>query len=172
MHVEVNEANIDRYQLVQLTGNSREDMLSAAADAATKGHVLSCNVPDDQVIEQNVFDVYEGEHVDPRRLNACGYEKREIEGGGEIWVCIIHGKSSRYDVSADSRLPCIQVDPEVKPDAAEFNKALRDLPKECSYLKVDDPSNGTTYVCGVHGQPSKHDVTRLPNLPCLAMDPL
>ena len=174
MHVEINEANIDKFNLVELSGETREFLLSQAADAAAADppHVLSCNVPDDLVLEQNVFDVYQGEHVDPARLKGCGYEKREVDGGDDIWVCIVHGKSSRYDVAADSHVPCLQVDPEVKPDAEEFKEALKGMSKTCVYNKIDNPRDGTTYICAVHGKTSKYDVTRLPNMPCQAIDPM
>src|SRR6478609_2276690 len=93
MHVEVNEANIDRYKLVELTGNSREMMLSRAAEAKESGHILSVEVPDDQVLEQNVFDVYKEEHVDPRRLEeGCHYELA-LDGGDMI--CVVHGQPSK-----------------------------------------------------------------------------
>lgn len=170
MHVEVNEQNIDLYNLIELTGNSREEMLSRAAEAREQGHILSCDVPDNLVIKQNVFEVYESEHVDPKRLRGCGYEKREIAEGGEIWVCVMHGKSSRYDVSADSHLPCIQVDPEVQPDPEQFKEALKNLPKTCVYNEIDHPS-GKIHICAVHGEPSKFDIDRLPNMPCQAIDP-
>lgn len=170
MQVEVNEANIDRFKLVELTGNTREFMLSKAADAAEEGYVLSCDVPDAQVLEQNVFDVYESEHVDPRRLNGCGYEKREDTVGGEHWVCIIHGKTSRHDVAADSHVPCLQVDPDIKSHPEAMDSSF--IPEACAYTKLDDPLEGTVYICAVHGKTSKHDISRVPSMPCLHIDPM
>lgn len=171
MQVEVTESNIDKFDLVNRFGNSREFLLNEAANAAAKGMVLSVELPDDVVLEQNVFEVFEGEHVDPRRLRGCGYEKKQDVDGVEHWVCVLHGKTSRYDVSADSHVPCIQVDPEVRPSEAEFNDALSKMDKTCVYNKIDDPNEGTVYICAVHGKTSKHDITRLPNLPCKAVDP-
>lgn len=172
MQVEVNETNIDKFNLVELTGNAREDLLSRAAEASVEGYVLSCEVPDDQVLEQNVFEVYESEHVDPRRLNGCGYEQRQDFDGGLHWICVTHGKTSRRDVNADPHAPCIQVDPDVRPDAEEFKKAFSEVSDTCVYNKIDDPQEGTIYICVHHGQPSKHDISRVPSQPCLVIDPL
>jgi hypothetical protein len=171
MHVELNETNIDKYNLVELTGNSREHMLNEAANAAAKGHILSVNVPDELVLEQNVFDVYESEHVDPRRLNHCGYEEREDEDGNKYMVCVLHNKTSRHDISKEPEAPCLQVDPEVKPSDEEFADALSKVDKTCAYNKIDDPETGTRYICAVHGRPSKYDISRLPNMSCLTVDP-
>lgn len=55
MQVEVNETNIILYNLVELTGNSAEDMLLAARRAELEGYVLTCQVPDDLLIDFNVF---------------------------------------------------------------------------------------------------------------------
>lgn len=171
MHVEINEANIDKYNLVELSGNSREHLLNEAANAKVKGHILSCNVPDELVLEQNVFDVYESEHVDPRRIHHCGYEEREDADGNKYMVCVLHNKTSRHDVSKEPEAPCLQVDPEVGPSAEEFKEALGQIGKTCVYNKTDDPKGGTRYICAVHGRPSKYDISRLPNMPCLSVDP-
>lgn len=56
MHVEVNEQNIILYGLVQLTGNSAEEMLAAARRAELDGYVLTCEVPDTDDIAINVFE--------------------------------------------------------------------------------------------------------------------
>lgn len=171
MHVEVNEANIDKYNLVELTGESREKLLSAAAEAALSNMVFSCNVPDETVASHNVFEVFESEHVDPRRLNGCGYEKRMDVDDNEHWVCVVHGKVSRKDVLADPHAPCMQVDTDVVPTKEEFAQGLKQLPKTCVYNKIQDPVKGTVDICAVHGKVSKHDISRLPNMPCLAIDP-
>lgn len=171
MQVEVNEANIDKFKLAELTGNTREFMLSAAADAAANGHILSCEVPDDQVLSHNVFDIYESEHVDPQRLNGCGYEKRMDEDDNEHWVCVVHGKTSRRDVLADPHAPCLQVDPNVVPTKEEALEGLKQMPKTCVYNKIQDPAKGTVHICAVHGKTSKYDINRLPNMPCLAIEP-
>lgn len=173
MQVEVNEANIDAFNLVERFGNTREFLLSQAADAATKGMVLSVDLPDELVLEQNVFQVYEGEHVDPRRLRGCGYEEREDTDGNKYMVCVMHGKTSRHDVVMDPWAPCIQIDPDTDliPEGEELEEVLDSMSKTCVYNKREDAINGTTYICAVHGRPSKHDISRLPNLPCLSVDP-
>ncbi len=171
MHVEINEANIDRFDLAGLTGNSREFLLSKAADAKVSGHTLSCNVPDDLVLEQNVFEVYESEQVDPRRIKGCGYEEREDVDGNKHMVCVMHGKTSRHSVAIDPHAPCLQVDPLSRPEPEAFEKAVETFAKECVYTKIEDPHTGTTYLCAVHGRPSKFDISRLPNMPCLYIDP-
>jgi len=163
MHVEVNEANIDLYKLVELTGNSREMMLSRAAEAKESGHILSVEVPDDQVLEQNVFDVYQEEHVDPRRLEeGCHYELGGIDG---IPVCIIHGQPSKYDVTQRPEAPCLAMEPLTVPTPDNFSG------KSCAYSKITDAIHGTTYICLVHGKTSKYDIAHNPGLPCLAVEP-
>lgn len=165
MHVEVNERNIDLYGLAQLTGNTREQMLSRAAEAAEKGYVLSCEVPDDQVLEHNVFDVYETEHVDPARLRGCHYQSNLLEGGGTADICVVHGKVSNHDLSLDPNAPCIQVDSE------ERSTLPSDPMVACVYNHLHDPLEGSVYICAVHGSPSKHDLERMPNAPCIVVDP-
>ena len=173
MKVYVNETNIDKFNLADVTGETREVLLNEAQRAKEKGLDLSVNLPDELVLEHNVFDHYDGEPVDPRRLNICTYEKREVEGGGEVWICMAHGKASAFDVSADSHVPCIQVQPtaEVMPDVDTIEEAFQTMDQPCQYTKSDDPVNGTVYVCAVHGKPSKFDIGRLPNMPCLALEP-
>lgn len=171
MQVEVNEANIDKFKLVELTGNSREALLSRAAEASVEGYVLSCEVPDDQVLDQNVFDVYESEYVDPRRLNGCGYDTQEDTDGNKYQICVIHGKTSRHDVSVDPNAPCLVVDPDIKPE--QFKDALKEISEtSCAYTKIHDPRDGMVHICAVHGKRSKHDIDRVPSMPCLAIDPM
>lgn len=178
MQVEVNEANIDRYNLVELTGNSREFMLSEAANASANGHILSVNVPDDLVLEHNVFDVYESEHVDPRRLQGCGYEERDSTDGAKYLVCVLHGKTSRHDLSVDPSAPCLLIDPDpeaMKAALDQLSEQKISQPKVgsiCTYEKKDDALDGTVYICKIHGKRSKYDVTRLPNMPCMMVDPM
>jgi len=65
MHVEVNEQNIVLYGLVQLTGNTAEDLLQNAEEAKKNGYVLSCDVPlADDLVESNVFEAAESEVSD------------------------------------------------------------------------------------------------------------
>lgn len=161
MQVEVNEANIDLYELVKLTGNTREFLLSQAADAKANGTVLSCNVPDDQVLEQNVFDVYKEEHVDPRRIEGCKYEE-SMDG---LWVCVVHGRLSKYQVDDQSDKPCLEVEPKTESEGGSA------LTQPCNYSKVTDAIHGTTYFCLVHSRDSKYDIAQNPNMPCKAVDP-
>jgi hypothetical protein len=173
LKVYINETNIDKFDLTKVTGETREFLLNEAAKAAKAGLDLSVELPDDLVLEHNVFDHYDGEPVDPRRLNVCNYEKKEIEGGGEVWICMVHGKTSQYDVAADSHVPCIQVQPtrEAVPDVDTIEEAFQTMDTPCVYTKADDAIDGTTWVCAVHGKPSKFDIGRLPNMPCLAIEP-
>lgn len=179
MQVELNEKNIDKYKLVELTGNDREFLLEKAAEAVSNGHTISVNVPDEQVETENVFDIYESEHVDPRRLQHCGYEDREDEKGNHYLICLLHGKTSRHDLNVNPTAPCLVMDPDPQ---AVFD-AMREMTEKkeasfapkigsiCTYAKKDSPTEGTTYVCKIHGRPSKHDISRLPNQPCLSVDP-
>lgn len=171
MHVEVNETNIDRYNLVELTGNSREFMLSKAADAAEKGFTISCNVPDEKVAKFNVFEEFESDMVDPRRLKGCGYEARLDTEGATHMVCVLHGKTTRHDLSKDPNAPCVQVDPAMKPTDEQINEGLNNLKRTCVYNKMEDPIEGTVYLCAVHGARSKYDISRLANMPCLVIEP-
>lgn len=179
MQVELNEKNIDKYNLVELTGNSREFMLSQAADARKNGHNISVNVPDEVVETENVFDIYESEHVDPRRLQHCGYEEVEDTDGNTHLVCLLHGKTSRHNLSEHPTAPCLVMDP----NPMEVMQAMQKLAEEssapstgrlgsiCTYAKSEDPHQGTIYVCKIHGRQSKHDISRIPNQPCLKADP-
>lgn len=63
MQVEVTAANIVKFGLVQLTGNSVETMLTLAREAADTGHILTVEIPDDQLVHMNVFDVAESRQV-------------------------------------------------------------------------------------------------------------
>lgn len=166
MQVEVNETNIDKFGLVQMTGNTREFMLSQAAEANSNGHILSVEVPDEIVLEQNVFDVYESEAVDPKRLDGhCHYELVLNDRQAEVWVCLVHGQESKYEHEEGGTRPCLEVDPWSVPKRDDFTG------KSCAYSTVQDPINGTTYFCLVHGSRSKYDVANNPGAPCLAVDP-
>lgn len=127
MRVEVNETNIDLFQLELLTGNSREDMLNAAAEAAREGYTLSCQIPDSS--EEIKFNAFE--HLDSTPApkvevsdqvntysDGCRYEQRRVLDGGEkTWICIIHHTNSRHEVIDEtSRVPCLFLDPYVLED--------------------------------------------------------
>lgn len=69
MQVEINEQNIVKYNLVQLTGNTTEELMTAAAEAEANGYVLSCRIPDvDELLEHNVFESVNGDPVSPEDL--------------------------------------------------------------------------------------------------------
>lgn len=53
--VEVNEQNIILFGLVQLTGNSSEDLMRAAKEAEGNGYILAVTIPDDK-IDVNIFE--------------------------------------------------------------------------------------------------------------------
>lgn len=179
MHVEITEKNIDKYKLDELSGETREFLLSQAAQARESGHTLSANVPDELVETENVFDIYDSEVVDPRRLQHCGYEDREDTEGKHYLICLLHGKTSRHDLSQNPSAPCLVVDP----DPVEVFEAMREMTEKkpafapkigsiCTYKKKDDAVDGSVYVCQIHGRQSKHDISRLPNQPCLSVDPM
>ncbi len=147
MQVEVNEVNIDRYQLVALTGSTREEMLNRAAEAAESGYVLSCEVPDDQVIEHNVFDTYQDEYVDSRRLVSCMYETvLSSETNDEYYVCIQHGFVP--SVPDNPKTPCLAMVSSIGG------------PPPCFY--------GEDGLCVIHQAPSRFDTSRFPNALCNA----
>ncbi len=119
MHVEVNETNIAVFDLARLTGNSREDLLDAAAKASADGYVLSCRIPDpDDKLEVNAFEHFESEKAPSVSdlVNTysyqCRYEEKWTDEVGDVWVCIIHHTNSRHVVtSSDAKLPCLFLDP-------------------------------------------------------------
>lgn len=174
VNVEVNETNIDRYNMAERFGQTREELLSRAAEArkpqegAPDGFVLSVKIPREEAARFNVFENFRDEHVDASRITHCGYEKRELEEGGYVYVCLIHGKTSEFNVEENPEAPCIQVDPTVKPTKEQFDM----LKGGCRYERQHDAIEGTIYVCIIHGQQSKHDVTKGPKQPCLAVDPM
>ena len=172
--VEITEANIDRYNMTVRFGETKEFLLERAEEASKQGYALSAKIPRDEVDAFNVFENFESEHVDPARVKACGYELREVENEDSIWVCIIHGKTSRHAVNAGSSLPCIQVDPSMKPTQEQIDTVLDELKanQDCRYDVQQHPIKGTIRVCILHGMESKFDVERLPNLPCLLVEPV
>ncbi len=109
MDVEVNEENIELFSLVKMTGNSREDMLSWAADARANGLIVSVKIPDNE-LHQNVFDNYLSHIVEELPNSKCRYEE-EWTLEGEIMMCVIHGETSKHDAHTDADAPCLRVDP-------------------------------------------------------------
>ena len=78
--VVINEENILKFDLVRLTGNSREALLAAALEAQDSGYVLMCKIPtpDSDKIEVNVFDVVEGEEVSDEALEHAQQQRNII----------------------------------------------------------------------------------------------
>lgn len=177
VEVEVNETNIDRYNMAERFNQSREELLSRAAEArvpqegAPDGFTLSVKIPREETAKFNVFENFRDEHVDATRVTHCGYEKRELEDGGHAFVCIIHGKVSNRDVDETSTEPCIQVDPNVKPTKEQVEERLQEV-MGCRYEGKLDGIRGTVYICIIHDRESKHEVHSRSNAPCLAVDPL
>ena len=79
MQVEVNEHNIIKFGLVQLTGNSVEVLLTRAKEAEAAGYVLAVEIPDDQV-RMNMFDVGRGAPVDEDVLRQQDATENPIVG--------------------------------------------------------------------------------------------
>ncbi len=109
MDVEVNEENIDLFALAKLTGNTREEMLSQAADAAEAGYILSVNIPDTE-LHHNVFENYVATVVGGQENVRCRYELKDTIIG-QIWTCIIHMHASKHNVDEASDKPCLKIDP-------------------------------------------------------------
>jgi hypothetical protein len=115
MNVEVNEENIDLFALDEYTGNSKEELLALASEAEESGTVLAVKLPNMTPKEDtNLFDVVAGEIVEGFDGDRCRYEIGEYQGNTPIYICIIHGKRSMFDVMIDPEAPCIAVDPNVK----------------------------------------------------------
>lgn len=166
MQVEVNETNIDKFGLAQLTDNSREVLLSRAAEAAAEGYVLSVNVPDDHLIELNIFDVVEGQPVEnPENLGKCRYANQWNNNLKEsVMTCIVHGRTSKYTVvNGDSELPCLEVEPLTIP------KFDQEAGSTCIYNTL---AGSHELICVIHGEGSKYDVRHQPGMPCKAVDPV
>jgi hypothetical protein len=66
MQVEVTEENIVLYGLVQLTGNTSDELLMHAEQARESGYILMCRIPGaDDVIDINVFEAAGSEVAEP-----------------------------------------------------------------------------------------------------------
>jgi hypothetical protein len=181
--IEVNETNIDRYNMEERFNQPRTELLSRAYEArkpvegAPAGFSLSVKIPKtevdaiDKAGEFNVFENFRDEHLDAGRIRHCGYEQRELEEGGFAYVCIIHGKISNYDVENRPTAPCIQVDPDVKPTKEQIRQTMQEA-LGCRYERKLDGIRGTVYTCIIHDRESKHDISTTPNAACLAVDPL
>lgn len=65
MQIEVTAQNIEDYGLDHLSGNTKEDLLQAASEAARSGHTLYFKIPDAAASEsRNIFDMVQGDVVD------------------------------------------------------------------------------------------------------------
>ena len=70
LHVEVNEKNIARFDLVKLTGNTKEELLNHAEEASKSGYILTCRIPmPEDPIEVNVFEAFEAEDVEIKNVS-------------------------------------------------------------------------------------------------------
>jgi hypothetical protein len=80
MQVEVNEENIVRYNLVQLTGNTKEALLTAAMQAEKNGYVLTCRIPEpsDDVLQMNIFEGAQGDVPSDEELEAFYHQANPI----------------------------------------------------------------------------------------------
>lgn len=80
MQVEVNLENIIRYDLVQLTGNTAEELMKAAAEAYDSGYTLTCRIPgpEDDVIHTNIFETAQGEIVSDEEIEAFYHNQNPI----------------------------------------------------------------------------------------------
>lgn len=79
MHVEVNETNIALFDLVRLTGNSKEMLLQSAREAEANGYILSCMIPDpDGPVQVNAFEHFDSEPA-PRVADVVEGEIVDIE---------------------------------------------------------------------------------------------
>lgn len=129
-HVVVNEVNIAVFELVKMTGNSKEELLAAAARAEADGYTLSCKIPDPiDPVDLNAFEHFHSSPapvIDPDAevqldiadqvnmySDRCRYEfKRLLDGGDKRWVCIIHHTNSRHEVDGPlSQVQCLFLDP-------------------------------------------------------------
>lgn len=115
-YVELNEVNIDLYNLVELTGNSKKAMLEKAREAAETGHILSVNVPDEMIIEQNIFEQFPAEVIDEvitveqvpheEEQYPCIFTTIVDPHQGSIEICVLHGQPSSRPVTPGSNVPC------------------------------------------------------------------
>lgn len=90
MQVEVNEENIERFGLVELTGNSKEHLLAEANHAHAQGTILYCKIPD-ELIHLNAFEV----GVD----NEPADEKIKHDGGADPF-----GKDNEFAERVKARI--------------------------------------------------------------------
>ncbi len=44
--------------------------------------------------------------VDPDLIGRCFYKLTPVVTKGDQWVCMIHDKTSKYEIKAGSQLPC------------------------------------------------------------------
>lgn len=114
MNVEVNETNIDLFALPELTGNTREELLSRAAEAAEAGYVLTVALPD-SLLRQNVFEVAQSTPVPQEDQGLflgipCSYTLTKGRTGLPVWLCTVHNTTSKHDVALRPSAPCLAVE--------------------------------------------------------------
>lgn len=131
MRVRVTPVNIDAYDLVTVTGNTREDLLARAAEALVEGHGdFYVIIPDvlggDTEIptERNVFEHYDGlpepdgythEQASIDLARACSYKLEFTSDGKSFYICQKHNTLSKHAVDATSHTPCLAIDPYEEP---------------------------------------------------------
>lgn len=101
MQVEVNDANITQFGLVELTGNTRELLMTRAREAEESGYVLSVEIPD-TLIHMNVFDMAPSspsEAETDRRNPIMDPEPDKAAPGRDVHVEVVLGEviDSRED---------------------------------------------------------------------------
>lgn len=103
MQVEVNEHTIVKYNLVELTGNSAEDLLRIAREARETGHVLTVTVPDD--VPVNIFDAAHGQITPEERLRDRDQVQNPIMDGSKFRASTDAGRKIEVTVEGVIELP-------------------------------------------------------------------
>jgi hypothetical protein len=133
LRVVITPQNIDEYGLDYITGNTREDLITEAAEMREKGYDMFVNIPDamggdkDAPTERNVFEYYttgvpdSGEVTHSQESTnlidqtyiptSCNY-RHIVIGNGELkWICNIHDVPSKHLINPGSHAPCLAIDP-------------------------------------------------------------
>lgn len=103
MQVEVNEYTIVKYNLVELTNNSAEELLKIAQEAKDTGHILTVEVPDD--VNVNIFDAAQGRAVDEEELRAQDHVENPIMDGSKFRASTDAGRKIEVTVEGIIELP-------------------------------------------------------------------
>lgn len=107
--IEVTPENIVKYNLVQLTGNSAEELMKAANEAFDAGYTLTCRIPDD-LLHVNVFDVVGGTEVSDEMMKH--WEEAEN--------VIVEGQRGRREIrDPEGNLIGVQFIPDARSDVVQ-----------------------------------------------------